>query len=852
MSDPERQRLSSPLWRRWGPYLAERAWGTVREDYSANGDAWQSFPHDHARWRTYRWNEDGLGGFCDDRQRLCMAVALWNHRDPILKERLFGLSNPEGNHGEDVKELYFYTDATPSASYATMRYLYPIEPFPYEALVEGNRRRSRTEPELEIEDTGVFDHGYFDVELTYAKASPDQLVLRVEVTNRGEVAAPLTVVPTIWFRNTWSWGYERGPRGETPERPSLRAESDVITAEFDGEHFSWHTPDATEVVFTENETNPAGFGQPAPGYFKDAFHRYLTDGDADAVNPGLTGTKAGAVHRLLVEAGATVALETLLAPSDAVAPADWTAVVAQRRADANAFYAAFGPIDRERASVRRQAYAGLVWTKQLYYFDVGQWLDGDPAGPPPPPDRGRIRNADWRHIRNFDVLSMPDAWEYPWYATWDLAFHCVPFADLDADFAKANLELVTGDRYLHPNGQLPAYEWDFGNVNPPVMAWAARKVYEADRLRRGEGDRRWLGNLFYLLSLNYTWWQNRKDVDGNNIFQGGFLGLDNISIFDRSALPLGGHIDQSDGTAWMAFYTLGLLKMALLLAEGDSRYETLAMRFLRHFDQIAAAMNLDEHCLWDPESGFFFDVLHLPDGSFHQLRVKSMVGLLPLVAVEIVDEESTGALRAFSRLVAEYEAGAGRTMAARTRVRQGRRLLSVLDETQLQTVLKVLLDPEEFLSPFGIRSMARSHSAPYIFAADGLTYTVAYEPGESSSGLFGGNSNWRGPIWLPLNYLIIEALREYHAFYGDTFTVEFPTGSGAYLTLGAVADHLAHRLTSLFAMNNGVRPVYGGSTFFDSRSDPLLMFHEYFDAETGRGLGASHQTGWTALIAKLL
>ena len=587
---PEHQRVGDPDWTRWGPYLAERAWGTVREDYSPTGDPWNAFTHDESRYRAYRWNEDGLGGFCDDQQRLCMAVALWNGSDPILKERMFGLTNHEGNHGEDVKEVYYYTDATPTSSYAEMRYLYPLEAYPYEDLIATNRQRTRDEPEYELEATGVFEAGCFDVAIRFAKAGPDQIVMQIETTNRSNRPAELVVVPTLWFRNTWSWGYPAGPAGDAPHTPTIVEDRGLVSLSDGNRRMQWLTPDADEVIFCDNETNQAFPGRPDDGYPKDAFHRYIVGSDLDAVNPARRGTKAGAVHRLQLAAQDIATVSVTLQPIDAEPIQDPARVVSDRRDDADAFYASFPALDPELATIRRQAYAGLVWTKQFYYYNVAQWLSGDPVG-----RRGEhdapTRNVEWAHIDNRDILSMPDAWEYPWYATWDLAFHALPFADIDIAFAKRNLELVTTDRYLHPNGQLPAYEWDFGNVNPPVMAWAARKVYDAERQSGSEPDHEWLANQFYLLSLSYTWWQNREDADGNNVFAGGFLGLDNISLFDRSArLPIGGHIDQSDGTAWMGFFSLGMLRIALILAQRESRFEAVAMRFFRHFGDITEAI----------------------------------------------------------------------------------------------------------------------------------------------------------------------------------------------------------------------------------------------------------------------
>jgi hypothetical protein len=858
-------------WRLWGPYLAERAWGTVREDYSTDGEAWRYFPHDHARSRAYRWNEDGLAGISDVHQYLCLALAMHNGADPILKERLFGLDNEEGNHGEDVKEYYWYLDATPTHSYLKVQYRYPHAAYPYDDLVVTNAERSRHEPEYELIDTGVLDaNRFFDVDVEYAKAADDDIVMRVVVHNRAPVAASIDLLPTLWFRNTWSWGYEAGPMQDVPEPPSIRLGelgdgwlTAVATHPVLGT-YHWSALGATDLWFTENDSDPRLFGLPPAGYVKDAFHRRLVGGEVGATNPARRGTKAAAIYRHEVPARGT--RELLLRLSRDASPdpfADVDEILAARRGEADEFYAAIQPagLDAPRRRVHREACAGLIWSKQLYSYDVEQWLDGDPAGPAPPPARRHGRNAHWRHLNNHDVISMPDAWEYPWYAAWDLAFHCIPIASFDPGFAKQNLRLMTREWYMHPNGQLPAYEWGFGNVNPPVFAWATRRIYELDARSRGTPDVDFLESMFHKLLLNFTWWVNRVDTDGNNVFQGGFLGLDNISLFDRSkSLPTGGHIDQSDGTAWMAFFTQGMLKIAFELAHLRPAYQDVATKFYEHFLAIARAMNAPDHSLWDERDGFFYDVLHLPDGSVRPLRVRSLVGLLPLIGVEVIADEVLDAVPEFRRRMewfSRHRPHHALNVASVERPGVGQRhLLSILDEDRLRSVLSYMLDPDEFLSPHGIRSLSKIHEEhPFVFSYGGETVTVGYEPGESTTGIFGGNSNWRGPVWFPLNYLIVEALHEYHDYYGDQFTVEYPTGSGREATLDEVADDLAERLVGLFLPDaSGRVPALGDHPVL--QEDPLWnthpMFFEYFHGDTGAGLGASHQTGWTALVAKLI
>ena len=876
MKSIEHGRHKDDDWALWGPYLAERAWGTVREDYSAGGDAWTSFGFDEARARAFRWNEDGLAGISDRSQYLCSAVALWNGEDPFLKERLFGLDNHQGNHGEDVKEAYWYLDATPSHAYLEMRYRYPQQRFPYDELIAENARRTLADREYELIDTGVFDEGrFFDVDVEYAKAAPDDIVGRITVHNRGPAEAVLHVLPSLWFRNTWAWGYPSGPLDDVPDRPTLRlgrfgdgAGATERVLEVVADHpalgrYHWYARGPRDLWVTDNETNLDGlYDEPGPQYTKDAFNRRLVHDEVGAVNPLRRGTKAAFWYRLELAPGESTAIEVRLSATAHDRPFDDVAeIVAARRSEADAFHGTLLPagVAAEDAAIHRAAIAGLIWSKQLYYFDVEQWLAGDPAGPDPEPGRDRLRNGDWSHLNNFDVISMPDAWEYPWYAAWDLAFHCVPLATVDAGFAKGNLRLMTREWYMHPNGQFPAYEWEFGNVNPPVFAWATRRVFEIDR-RTGGGDDEFLEGMFHKLLLNFTWWVNRKDADGNNVFQGGFLGLDNVSLFDRSDdLPTGGHIDQSDATAWMAFSTLGMLRIALELAARRPVYEAVATKFYEHFLSIARAINLPDHSLWNDEDGFFYDVLHLPDGRVEPLRVRSLVGLLPLLGVEVIEPGVLDAAPRFRERMEWYRRHRpqlSRHIASVERPGVGHRiLLSVLDEDRLRSVLRYLLDPDEFLSPYGVRSLSKFHADhPYTLEVDGTHFTIGYEPGESTTALFGGNSNWRGPVWFPVNYLIIEALREYHEYYGDAFVVECPTGSGREVTLQGVADDLADRLIALFRLDDDRRPFHGDVARL--QSDPawrdLLLFHEYFDGDTGRGLGASHQTGWTALVAKLI
>jgi hypothetical protein len=869
-ADAETQRLLEDErrernWKRFGPYLSERQWGTVREDYSEDGSCWDYFPHDHARSRAYRWGEDGLLGFCDRQARLCFALALWNERDPLLKERLFGLTGPEGNHGEDVKELYYYLDSTPTHSYAKALYKYPQAAFPYDDLIEENGRRDKHQPEYELTDTGVLEGSrYFDVFAEYAKASPDDLLVKITVANRGPEEAVVHLLPTLWCRNVWSWG--RQGEGYGP-RPRIARVSDT-TLEVEHEalgHFVLQAEGPQRWLFTENETNSERlFGFPgATPYTKDAFHEYVVHGRTERVNPAGVGTKAAAHHRLRIPAGEAVTVRLRLTAVDQSTPdpfADFDQVFAARQAEAEAFYETrMLGVKASDVPIVRQAYAGLLWSKQFYHYDVRTWLEGDPAQPAPPPRRRQGRNAEWRHLYNRDVISMPDKWEYPWFAAWDLAFHMIPFARIDPAFAKDQLLLMLREWYMHPNGQLPAYEFAFGDVNPPVHAWAAWRVYKIAVDAEGRRDTTFLARVFQKLLLNFTWWVNRKDQDGKNIFSGGFLGLDNIGVFDRSqALPTGGHLEQADGTAWMAFYSVTMLSMALELAKHNAAYEDMASKFFEHFVGIADAINtVGGAGLWSEEDGFYYDQLNL-DGRITPLGVRSMVGLLPLIAVEVLEGEIIERLPAFKKRMRWFLENrrdlAGQVSFGTTH--HGHALLAIPSRLRLTRVLRYLLDESEFLSPFGLRSVSKAHErAPYVYHLAGREFRVDYESGESRSGLFGGNSNWRGPIWFPVNYLLVEALQRYHHFYGDDLKVECPVGSGHLVNLAQAADIISERLASLFrAGADNARPCHGGDPRYaaDPHFRDLLLFHEYFHADTGRGAGASHQTGWTALVVRFL
>ena len=862
-------------WKRWGPYLAERQWGTVREDYSADGSSWTYFPHEHARSRAYRWGEDGLLGICDRQCRLCFALALWNGRDPILKERLFGLTGPEGNHGEDVKEQYFYLDSTPTHSYMKALYKYPQAEFPYAQLVAESARRSRRQREYELEDTGVFDENrYFDVTAEYAKAGPDDVLICISVTNRGPERATLHLLPTVWFRNTWIWGCahegcETKPHMALVEGATVQMDHATLGRFYLAAGFGPNRA-APRMLFTENHTNDARlFNVDHYGYTKDAFHDYLIDGQADRVNPAQQGTKAAAHYELDLKPtqSATIRLR-LYSQADAqkhpLGPG-FRKTFEQRQQEADTYYAHRIPaeFDDQQRAVARQAYAGLLWTKQFYHYVVKDWLDGDPLMPTPPPQRHHGRNHDWPHLFNRDVISMPDKWEYPWYAAWDLAFHMLPMSRVDADFAKRQLILFLREWYMHPNGQLPAYEFALGDVNPPVHAWAAWRVYKMTA-PRGKRDRNFLERAFQKLLMNFTWWVNRKDLEGNHIFAGGFLGLDNIGVFDRSQpLPTGGYLNQADGTAWMAFYCSTMLSMSLELARDSHAYGDMASKFFEHFVAIADAMNnLGGTGLWDEQDGFYYDQLTC-DHHNVPLRVRSLVGLMPLIAVEVFDQDLLDSLPAFQKRTQWFienrrDLAQQLSYFERTEDEQGnvKHLLAIPSRERLSRVMRYLLDESEFLSPFGIRSLSRVHlDRPYIFQSDGYREEVRYVSGESESGMFGGNSNWRGPIWFPINFLLIEALEKYHYFYGDDLTFECPTGSGNMKTLGEIADEIARRLSRLFLPDaDGRRPCHGDDERFaeDEHFRDYPLFYEYFDGDTGRGLGASHQTGWTALVTRCM
>lgn len=879
---PEKKRLEAHSrretnWKEWGPYLSERAWGTVREDYSADGNAWAFFPFEHSHLKTYRWNEDGLAGISDRNQYLCFALALWNGRDPVLKERMFGLPGPQGNHGEDVKEYYFYLSNVPSHSYMKMLYKYPQQEFPYRQLVEENAKRGLTDPEYELVDTGIFNENrYFDVFIEYAKASEEDVLVNITAYNRSSDPADLHLIPTLWFRNTWGWGYADGPMGDVPGKPLMRqspnGQNAMSIETFHSALGPYHlyAEGAPLLIFTENESNLEKlYGKPNPQpYVKDAFHRYIIQKETAAVNPNQQGTKAAAVYKLNISAGDSKTVRLRLMKSKSTTPfADFDKILQQRKKETDEFYAGLQnpDLNEDEKNIQTQAAAGLLWSKQLYYFDTEQWLKGDPPPMPPPPQGHRhIRNQQWEHLVNFDIISMPDKWEYPWYAAWDLAFHCVPLGFLDADFAKRQLTLMTREWYMHPNGQFPAYEWEFSNVNPPVMAWAAWRVYKIDKKMRERPDFEFLKGVFHKLLLNFTWWVNRKDASGMNIFQGGFLGLDNISVFDRSKpLPFGGHIDQSDGTAWMGFFCVIMMKISLELSLFDPIYQDCATKFFEHFLRIASAMN---NCggrgvsFWDPHDAFYYDILHLPDDSIIPMKVRSIVGLLPMLAVETLEPEPIKKTPVFERRVEWFiskKPDVASTIACVFTPGVGaRRLMSIVNKERLVKVLKYMLDENEFLSPFGIRSLSKYHKDhPYNFDVKGMQYSIGYQPAESQTTLYGGNSNWRGPIWFPVNYLIIETLQKYHHYYGDELKVECPTGSGNFMNLWDVATELSKRLTSLFRLNEkGERPIYKGQPLF--KNDPhwqnLILFYEYFHGETGAGLGASHQTGWTSLVAKLL
>jgi len=852
-------------WRQWGPYLTERQWGTVREDYSPYGSAWDYLPHDHARSKAYRWGEEGIAGISDENQLLCFSLALWNKKDPIIKERLFGLTGPEGNHAEDCKEIYYYIDSTPTHSYMKMLYKYPHAAFPYSHLVDENRRRGKYDPEFEILDTGVFDDNrYFDVFVEYAKAGPDDLLIKITAHNRGNEKVPLVVMPTIWFRNTWAWGND-SYKGEM-----YRDEKNLISMkhrEFGQMYLA--CDEEKQILFCENETNTQRlYNYPCEGTSKDGINDYVVNGNVSAVNSIGVGTKACYLYEMEIgpQKSATVKLR-LSSVRHTKFFHDFDSIFSQRLAEADDFYHELqkGIKDHDNASIQRQAFAGMLWSKQFYYYDVARWVYGDNGQPPPPSSRKTGRNNQWLHLNNADILSMPDKWEYPWYAAWDLAFHCIPLAMVDPEFAKNQLLLLTKEWYMHPNGQLPAYEWAFSDVNPPVHGWATWRIYKIDqKLQNGKGDRKFLEEVFHKLLLNFTWWVNKKDHNGNNVFQGGFLGMDNIGVFDRSAhLPEGTYIEQSDGTSWMAMFTLNMLRMSLELAKENPTYQSLATKFFEHFLYIAGAIaNIHKETinLWDEEDEFFYDVLHSDDGQRHRMKVRSMVGLIPLFAVEVLDQEIFDSMPQFTERLQWFLKNrpelANLISRWNDKGKGERHLLSLLRGHRMKRLLKRMLDPEEFLSPYGVRALSRKYDAnPYIFHLNGSQFTVKYAPGESDTQMFGGNSNWRGPIWFPVNYLIIESLQRFHHYYGEDFKVEHPTGSGKLLTLKEIAAELSQRLVSIFKKDSaGKRAVFGH--YEKLQNDPhfqnYLLFYEYFHGDNGRGVGASHQTGWTGLVAKLI
>jgi hypothetical protein len=863
----EEKKTKAKHWLKWGPYLTERQWGTVREDYSANGDAWNYITHDDARSKTYRWGEEGIGGISDDQQLLCFSVALWNKRDPILKERLFGLTGQEANHGEDVKEYYYYLDSTPTHSYMKMLYKYPQQEFPYRWLIEENKRRNRFQPEFELVDTGVFnDDKYFDVFMEYAKNDIEDMLIRITVHNRGNDAADLCLLPHLWFRNTWAWGYD-------DYKPTMFYDDDgcikLNHRDLGAYYFYYERERKPDPLFCENETNVNRlYNVKKSGVFKDGINDYVVHGNRDAVHRGRSGTKAALNYALSIPAKSAVSIKLRLCTNFTTTPFEqFDQTFSLRLGEADEFYGQVqGRIgDKDEKNVQRQAFAGMMWTKQFYYYDVLQWFNGDPAQPKPPAQRRRGRNREWMHLNNAEIISMPDKWEYPWYAAWDSAFHCIPIAMIDHDFAKEQLILFTEQAYMHPNGQLPAYEWNFGDVNPPVHAWATWRVYNTDKKRNGgKGDLEFLKTVYHKMLLNFTWWVNRKDFEGNNIFQGGFLGLDNIGVFDRSAtLPTGGHIEQADGTSWMAMYSLNMMRIAIELSQYDATYQGMATKFFEHFLFIAGALaniSNDNVDLWDEEDQFFYDVLHIPHRGTVSLKVRSLVGLTPMFAVEVLDDRQIKNMPDFAHRMQwflNYRSDLARLVSRWQDKNVGEQhLLSLLRGHRLKRLLKRMLDETEFLSDYGVRSLSRYHEKhPYTFYVNGEEFKVNYQPSESESAMFGGNSNWRGPIWFPMNYMLITSLYKFHAYYGNEFKVEHPTGSGKYHTLAEIAFDLSKRLTRIFLLDeHGRRPVFGNYEKF--QSDPhfrdYVPFYEYFHGNTGQGLGASHQTGWTGLIAKLL
>jgi hypothetical protein len=860
----EQSRLKDTGWKKWGPYVSDRQWGTVREDYSANGDAWNYITHDMARSKAYRWGEEGIAGICDRQQYLCFAIALWNKKDPIIKERYFGLSNPEGNHGEDVKEMYYYLDSTPTHSYMKTLYKYPQNEFPYSWLVDENKRRGRQDPEFELMDTGIFDHNeYFDVFTEYAKSAQEDILIKITIHNRSDKEASVNVMPTLWFRNTWGWGYDS-------RKPDLSASSDKVISIFhkDLGQMWLHTEGNGELLFCDNETNSRRLYNYDDGrkYYKDGINDHIVQGE-DSVNPKNMGTKAAANYDLTIPAGKSVTLRLRLSEDANYSFEDFDEVFDVRKTEADQFYNDIhgATMNPDRRLIQRQAFAGMLWNKQFFYTDVRHWLSGDKGMPNPPAQRLKARNSKWTHFNARDIISMPDKWEYPWFAAWDLAFHCLPLATVDMAFAKNQLILLTRDWYMHPNGQLPAYEWDFGDVNPPVHAMAVWNVYKTDKENNnGKGDTYFLERVFHKLMLNFTWWVNRKDQSGNNIFEGGFLGMDNIGVFDRNMhLPSGQHLEQADGTSWMAMYSLNLLRIATELTETDNAYADIASKFFEHFIYIVGAMsNLGENNegLWDDDDGFFYDQIRFPDDGSIKMRVRSIVGLIPLFATEVLDEKDIMESPVFKDRMKWFAENRPDLASLVSRWNEkgnnGKHLISLLRGYRMKSLLKYMLDENEFLSDYGIRSLSKYHlKHPYHVSVNGVEFGITYVPGESDSGLFGGNSNWRGPIWMPINYLIIDSLHRFHMFYGDEFKIECPTGSGNFMNLKEVANELYARVSKLFMKNeNAERPVYGGSSKLqtDPHFKDHILFYEFFDGDTGLGLGAAHQTGWTGLIANCL
>lgn len=864
MNEEQTRLNTDPAWKKWGPYVSDRQWGTVREDYSANGDAWNYITHDMARSKAYRWGEEGIAGICDDRQLLCFGVSLWNKKDPILKERYFGLSNPEGNHGEDVKELYYYLDNTPTHSYMKMLYKYPQQEYPYALLLNENKRRTRNDPEFELIDTGIFDNDeYFDVYTEYAKNTQDDILIKITVHNRAIHDCALNVLPTIWFRNTWDWGYDSYV-------PELTADSHGVVEVYhrDLGQMWLNGEGSPELLFCSNETNVKRLYNYDNGkiYYKDGINDHIVNG-ADTINPKQTGTKAAINFDITVKAKDSYTVRLRFSKNAKNGFGDFDTIFNARMAEADAFYKDIqkGNTNADSIMVQRQAYAGMLWTKQFYYYDVHHWLTGDPAEPMPPAQRQTARNSKWQHFNAKDIISMPDKWEYPWFAAWDLAFHSLALANIDMELAKNQMGLLVRVWYMHPNGALPAYEWDFNDANPPVHAKVAWEIYNKDKVaNNGKGDTFFLERIFHKLVINFTWWVNRKDAAGNNIFEGGFLGLDNIGVFDRNVrLPNGEHLEQADGTSWMAMYSLNLLRIAAELATTNRSYADIASKFFEHFIYIAAAMaNLgsNNEGLWDDADGFYYDQLRLPDNTTQKMRVRSIVGLIPLYAAEVLDDyEITNNPIFHNRMkwFAENRPDLAGLVSRWTETRNGgKHLISLLRGYRMKSLLKYMLDENEFLSEYGIRSVSKYHlNNPYTVNVDGMQFSIKYTPAESDSGLFGGNSNWRGPIWFPVNYMLIESLQRFYQYYGDDFKVECPTGSGVFMNLGEVAAELHRRISSIFMRGKeGRRPVFGN--YDKLQSDPEfkdhLQFYEYFDGDNGRGVGASHQTGWTGLVVNCL